>query len=209
MFEMPDWVKQWQARGGYSPGAWGAPAPIAAPDPNAAMRAMVMSGQADPGAASGGFTNAPTVGPDVSGFNSPPMPPVRPQSFPTAAPAQSGFHAPASVPLPPPRPGGNWDTTVALEGDPAGQPDWAQQGAQEAAAADGRQVGPGSWFDPSKMGKMVDPNSIIGKMMSMRNPSAAPQAQGQPQGLLAPLFADGGMFGRDPTTPNNTTGGLW
>ncbi len=141
----------------------------------------------------------------------------------------------ALSPLPPmrfqePNPGPPMDITPqgAAAGNPGGQASavtnedqtagqyWNAENQRNAGQED-RQVGPGSWM--SKIGGMMDPNSLVGRMFAQRNPSAAPQQQRQPEGLLAPLFKQGGMFGGQSLkaetppvyglAPNNTTGGLW
>lgn len=116
----------------------------------------------------------PSTGPGTSGFQMPPMPTPRPPDS-----ALSAYHA-ATAPT------SGLGAPMQLSGATASTPPPYQPT---------QNVGTGSWFDPSKLGDLVDKNSVIGKLLAMRNPSAAP-TPGQPreqEGLLPHLYH--GLFG--------------
>lgn len=100
---------------------------------------------------------------------SPPIPPERPLGLGTSSP--------------PAAPEGNlWDT-YNQTGNPA---DFVRADKGQAAP---RQIGPGSWLpDASKMGNLIDKNSVVGRLLAMKNAKDAPGSEPPPTGLLPQLY---------------------
>lgn len=144
----------------------------------------------------GGFTQAPpSFAPQA--FTMPPMPPPRPQGAALASLLGNGQAGGlGNAPMPPPRPA---QSALDAPGDPM-QLASAEGGPRPLTITPERQVGIGSWL-PERLGNMIDPNSLVGKLMALRNPSPAPgatpsaaQVANQPNmGLLPQLYR--GLFG--------------
>lgn len=210
MFEMPDWFAKSQGKfmpidpmspfqgpmgmPGIAPppNLYGAlsPAP-AAPSMPSAGNWNLGGGQEGAGVAYG------NPGPQSMASYTSPSAPEAPKdalgAYRAATAPAGGLGGSPSVPMPPRRPGGNWDTTTALEGE------------NEPVTPE-RQIGTGHWM--KNLEGMVDKNSLMGKLFAMKNPSAAPGSPAPPQGLLPQLYS---MFSSPGAAPGigPGLGGLW
>lgn len=131
----------------------------------------------------------------------PPVPPVRPSPALTAyraarSPA-GGLGGPPAPPMPPERPLGLGEPPVNVwdqyneTGNPA---DFVRADRGVAPMTTASAAGPGHWLpSASRFADMIDRNSVVGKVMQMRNPTTRPDPQRPPDGLLPRLF---GLFGQ-------------